>query len=224
MHDLAAAKHELIHQFARIAKAVSSPARIELLDLLAQGEKPVETLARKAGLSVTNTSNHLKELRTSGLVSTRREGAYVYYRLADPVVHELMRCLQNTAHRQLADVRQIVRDYFDEPEALEPVEAGELLNLMRADDVVVLDVRPEDEYASGHIPGAISMPVGELERRLAEMPADREIVAYCRGPYCVMAIRAVDILRSHGIPARRLEEGIPDWLAAGRPVTVGVEQ
>lgn len=209
------AKHRLLEQFARIGKAVASPTRLELLDLLAQGEKSVETLARHAGLSVTNTSNHLKELRSAGLVLPRREGAYIYYRLSDLTVHEFLRCLQNIAQQQLAEARQIVRDYFVEPDVLEPVSATELLERMRSDDVVVLDVRPEDEYSAGHIPGAISIPVGELERRLAELPPEKEIVAYCRGPYCVMSLQAVELLRVRGYRARRLDEGMPDWRLRG---------
>jgi rhodanese-related sulfurtransferase/DNA-binding transcriptional ArsR family regulator len=214
-------KQDLLHHFARIGKAVSSPARLELLDLLAQGEKPVETLAGQAGLSVTNTSNHLKELRNAALVATRKEGVYVYYRLADRGVHEFLRCLQDLAARRLAEVRQIVRDYFEEPDALEPVSAGDLLARLESDDVVVLDVRPADEYAAGHLPGALSIPTGELERRLMELPRDREVVAYCRGPYCVLALQAVDVLRSHGFRARRLDVGLPDWRARGLAVAEG---
>jgi ArsR family transcriptional regulator len=136
-------------------------------------------------------------------------------------VHDFLRCLQDIARRQLAEVRQIVRDYFEEPDAFEPLGASELLERMRCDDVVVLDVRPPDEYASGHIPGAISIPVGELERRLAELPPSKEVVAYCRGPFCVLALRAVDLLRSRGLRARRLAEGLPDWRARGLEVEVG---
>ncbi|HET9985883.1 MAG TPA: metalloregulator ArsR/SmtB family transcription factor [Longimicrobiales bacterium] len=219
--DRSTAKLELFEQFARIGKAVSSAARLLLLDLLAQSEKSVEMLARQSGLSVTNTSNHLKELRVVGLVAARKDGPYVHYRLADPAVHSFLRCLQDIARRQLADARQIVQDYYEAPDELEPVGPAELLERMRADDVVVLDVRPEDEYAAGHIPGAISIPVDELERRLAELPADREVVAYCRGPYCVMALTALDVLRARGFRARRLEEGVPDWRARGLEVAVG---
>ncbi len=212
--SLSSAKHELFAQFARIGKAVSNPARLELLDLLAQGEKPVELLARQAGLSVTNTSNHLKELRTTGLVAARKESTFVYYRLADPIVHEFLSRLQDIARHQLAEVRQIVQDYFVEKDTLEPVSATELLKRMHSDDVVVLDVRPQDEYISGHIPGALSIPIGELKRRLGELPPNKEIVAYCRGPYCVMALQAVDVLRARGFRARRLEIGMPDWRLA----------
>jgi rhodanese-related sulfurtransferase/DNA-binding transcriptional ArsR family regulator len=214
-------KHELFEHFARIGKAVGSPARLELLDLLAQGEKPVETLARQAGLSVTNTSNHLKELRAASLVSTRKDGPYVYYRLADPSVQEFLRSLQALAHRQLADVRQIVQDYFERPDDLEPVEGETLLDRMRAGKVMVLDVRPEDEYLAGHIPGARSVPLSELEGRLSELPAGAEVVAYCRGPYCVLAPEAVALLRARGFRARRLADGLPDWAARGLPVATG---
>lgn len=221
--ELAKAKKELFAQFARIGKAASSPARLELLDLLAQGEKPVEKLANQAGLSVTNTSNHLKELRNAALVTTRKEGVYVYYRLADPAVYEFLRCLEDIAARQLAEVRELVSDYFRDPEALEPIGADDLLERLRADDVVVLDVRPEDEYAAGHIPGALSIPAGELERRLSELPRDREVVAYCRGPYCVLAVQAVEVLRKAGYRARRMEVGLPDWRASGLAVEAALE-
>ena len=215
------AKHRLFEQFARIAKAVASPVRLQLLDLLAQGEKPVETLARQTKLSVSNTSNHLKELRLASLVATRKEGRYVYYRLADPFVHRFLRALQGLARRQLAEVEQIIRDYFEARDALEPLIATSLLERMRSGDVVLLDVRPEDEFRSGHIPGALSVPVGELERRLAELPGDKEIVAYCRGPYCVLALTALDALRARGFRARRLAVGMPDWRDGGLPVEVG---
>ncbi len=217
--ELTHAKHALLEHFARIGKAVSSPARLELLNLLAQGEKPVERLASQAGLSITNTSNHLKELRTAGLVASRKHGPWVRYRLADPAVHVFLRSLQEVAHRQLADVRQIVHACFAEPATLEAVNANELVERLRADDVTVVDVRPEDEYVAGHIPGAISIPAGEIERRLSELPDGREIVAYCRGPYCVLAVHAVAVLRSHGYRARRLEDGLPDWRARGFAVT-----
>ncbi|MGH7462167.1 MAG: ArsR/SmtB family transcription factor, partial [Longimicrobiales bacterium] len=193
----------------------------QLLDLLAQGEKSVELLARQSGLAVTNASNHLKELRNAGLVVSRKDAQYVYYRLADPAVHDFLRGLQDVARRQLAEVRQIVQDYYEASDVLEPVAVKELLARMRAKDVIVLDVRPTDEYESGHIPGAISIPLSELERRLSEIPRKKEIVAYCRGPYCVFAVQATGILRSAGYRARRLEEGMPDWRGRGYAVAVG---
>jgi ArsR family transcriptional regulator len=214
-------KQHLLEQFARVGKALSHPARLEILDLLAQGEKRVETLADQTGRSVTSTSNHLKELRMAALVRTRREGVYVHYRLASDAVHGLVRSLQEVAHTQLAEVQRLVQDYFEAPQALEAVTAGELAGRLGSRDVTVLDVRPVEEYAAGHIPGAVSMPPGEVERRLAELPEGEEIVAYCRGPYCVYAQDAVQVLQSRGYRARRLDVGIPGWRAAGFEVAVG---
>ncbi len=218
MTSLQETKDALLRQFARVGRACASPARLELLDLLAQGEKPVETLARQARLSVTNASNHLRELRLTGLALTRREGQQVFYRLASPLVYDLLAALKAVARAQLAEVRELVHDAFERPELLEPVGAVALLDRVRAAEVVVLDVRPADEYAAGHIPGAVSLPLADLERRLAELPTDREIVAYCRGPYCVLAVQAVDLLRRRGLRARRLAEGLPEWRARGLPV------
>jgi rhodanese-related sulfurtransferase/predicted transcriptional regulator len=214
-------KRQLFEQFAEVGKAVSSPARLELLDLLAQGEKTVELLARQVGLSVTNASNHLKALRTAGLVTARKEGQFVHYSLAHPSVADFVRALQTIALQRLASVRETVKRYLAEPEAFEPVSARELAELLRADEVVLLDVRPADEYAAGHLPGALSIPVEELESRLGELPPGKEVVAYCRGPYCVFAPQAVQILRAHGFEARRLEEGVSDWRALGLEIAVG---
>ncbi len=219
--QLKAAKHELFEHFARVGKAVGSRPRLLLLDLLAQGEKTVETLARQAGLTVGNTSAHLKGLRQASLVSSRKEGTQVFYRPASRQVHEFVRSLQALAAGQLAEAREIIDDYFHDPDVLEPVHSTDLLDRLSAGEVTVLDVRPPDEYAAGHIPGAISMPVAEIEQRLAELPTNGEIVAYCRGPYCIYAVRAVEALRRIGFRARRLEEGIPDWTLRGLPVTVG---
>jgi rhodanese-related sulfurtransferase len=206
-----AAKEQLFEQFAQVGKAVSSPARLELLDLLAQGEKTVDLLARRAGLSVTNASNHLKALRTAGLVTSRREGQFIHYSRAHASVADFLRALQAVARERLASVRELVRRYLDEPESFEPVGV----------QVVVLDVRPSDEYVAGHIPGAVSIPVDELESRLAELATSKELVAYCRGPYCVFAPQAVRLLRAHGFKARRLEEGVTEWRALGLEVAVG---
>ena len=218
-------KQQLLHQFARIGKALASPARLELLDLLAQGEQTVETLARQTSRSVTSTSNHLKELRTAALVETRRDGVFVHYRLASDAVHAMVRSLQEVDRSQLADVQRLVDGYFTGEEAyLEPVTAPELAQRLERHESVVIDVRPAAEWAAAHIPGAISMPPDELERRMAELPKDREIVAYCRGPYCVYAHDAVKLLRSHGYQARRLEIGLPDWRAAGFHTATGAAQ
>ena len=218
--ELKAAKLELFEHFARVGKAVGSRPRLLLLDLLAQGEKTVERLARQAGLTIGNTSAHLKGLRQVSLVSSRRDGAHVYYRLASQQVHEFVRSLQTLARGQLAEAREIIDDYFHDPDVLQPVHSADLLDGLRDGAVTVLDVRPPDEYAAAHIPGAISMPVGEIEQRLDELPSDGEIVAYCRGPYCIYAVRAVETLRRLGFRARRLEDGIPDWTLRGLPVAV----
>ena len=218
---LTAAKHELFEQFARIGRATASPVRLLLLDLLAQGEKTVETLTQQAGLTVGNTSAHLKELRSASLVRTRKEGAYVHYRLASPRVNTFVRALQRLAGDQLAEARQILHDYFEEPDSLEPVCSADLLDRIRAGEVTVIDVRPVDEYVAGHIPGAVSIPIDQIERRLLELPSEHEVIAYCRGPYCVFAIQAVEALRDSGYQARRLEDGTPDWATLGLPVALG---
>ena len=222
--ELKAAKLELFEHFARVGKAVGSRPRLLLLDLLAQGEKTVERLARQTGLTIGNTSAHLKGLRQVSLVSPRKDGAHVYYRLASQQVHEFVRSLQTLARGQLAEAREIIDDYFHDPDVLEPVHSADLLDGLRDGAVTVLDVRPPDEYAAAHIPGAISMPFGEIEQRLDELPSDGEIVAYCRGPYCIYAVRAVETLRRLGFRARRLEDGIPDWTLRGLPVAVSASQ
>lgn len=212
------AKEELLGHFARIGKAVASPPRLKLLELLSQGEKPVETLADQAGLSVTNTSNHLRGLRQASLVLSRREGQQIFYRLASPSVRRLLASLKDVAHEQLAEVRELVREYLDDREGLEPLDASGLHQRMKEKEVVVLDVRPGDEYAQGHVPGAVSIPLDQLARRLEELPRDREIVAYCRGPYCLMAAEAARTLRSRSLRVRRMEDGMPEWEALGLPV------
>jgi len=216
-----AAKKELLEHFARIGKAVASPPRLQLLDLLVQGEKSVETLAHQADLSVTNTSNHLRALREASLVTTRREGQHIYYSAASPAVERFLRALQEIAHQQLAEVRELVRDYFEGRQGLEVLDAERLHRRMQDGDVVVVDVRPEDEYRAGHIPGAVSIPLEELERRLEELPPDREIVAYCRGPYCVMAVEAAELLRARNRKVARMESGLPQWRDLGLPVATG---
>jgi rhodanese-related sulfurtransferase len=215
-----AAKTALFDAFARAAKALASGRRIELLDVLANGERTVEALAREVGLSVANTSQHLQVLRQAGLVAGRRQGTSIFYRLAAPEVFQLWQALRTLAASRLADVERLAAAYLGDRDELEPVTREELARrLDDGDDLVVLDVRPAAEYAAGHLPGAVSIPVGELRRRLAELPADREIVAYCRGPYCAFAHEAVTLLREDGVSARRLEDGLPEWAAAGLAVT-----
>lgn len=214
-------KDPLYAQFARIGHAVASPVRIELLDLLSQGEKTVEALAKQAAATLKNTSAHLRILRQARLVDTRRDGTHIYYRLADTEVSRFVRDLQRLGHRRLAEVEQVARQYLDDRDDLEPLTLSELRTLVREGGVTIVDVRPRDEYQSGHIPGAISVPLGELKRRMRELPRRREIVAYCRGPYCVFALEAVTLLRHHGFKARRSEEGWPAWRDAGLPVAAG---
>ncbi|HUP20424.1 MAG TPA: metalloregulator ArsR/SmtB family transcription factor [Gemmatimonadota bacterium] len=208
----------LFDGLARMAGAVASPRRLQLLDLLAQGEKNVETLARQTGMTVGNASAHLARLRAASLVETRQDGPYVYYRLADDALIPFLRSLEELARRRLAEVERLVRESFEEPERLVPIGVDALRERMRAGDVTVIDVRPEDEYRAGHIPGALSVPLGELEERLERLPRDREVVAYCRGPWCVLSLEAVAALRRAGISGRRLDAGLPDWRVRGLPV------
>jgi rhodanese-related sulfurtransferase/DNA-binding transcriptional ArsR family regulator len=211
-------KERLYAQFARLGKALSSPQRLELLELLAQGERTVDSLAKETSLSVANVSQHLKALRAACLVESRKQGLFVWYRLADPIVFELSRTIRTVAERRLAELERIVREQFGERAEAEPVSMKELLRRGRSADVVVLDTRPAGEYAAGHIAGALSMPVDDLEKRLKELPRKKAFVAYCRGPYCIYADRAVAILRASGRRASRLRDGFPEWRAAGLPV------
>lgn len=217
--DHRAVKDEIYDQFGRIGKAISSPKRLELLDLLAQAERTVEDLAAATGLTLKNASAHLRVLREARLVDTRKASPYVYYRLADEAVFGLLRQLEAVARVRLAEVQRLVQDYYEDPDGLEPVGPAELARRLAADEVLVLDVRPAEEYRAGHIPGARSIPVAELEARLSELPTDREVIAYCRGPYCLFSLEAVDVLRRHGVSARRLDIGLPDWRAGGRSVS-----
>jgi rhodanese-related sulfurtransferase len=214
-------KDPLYAHFARIGHAVASPVRIELLDLLAQGEKTVEALAEHTGGAIKNTSAHLRVLRQARLVETRKVGTYVYYRLADHDVSQFVRDLEQLGRRRLAEVEQVARKFLDAQDDLEPVTLGELRKLVRDGGVTVIDVRPRDEYEAGHIAGALSIPVADLKQRLRELPKRREVIAYCRGPYCVFALEAVTLLRKKGIKARRSEEGWPAWRAAGFPTATG---
>jgi len=217
-------KDALYEQFARIGKAVASPKRVELLDLLCQGERMVEALARATEMGITNTSAHLQALRSARLVEVRKEGTKAFYRLADPEVCRFFFSLRDLARGRLAEVEQVVRDFFEARDELEPVRRKDLLGRLRREEVVVVDVRPPEEYRAGHIPGALSVPLPQLRSRLPELPKDVEVVAYCRGPYCVMAPEALRILREGGFRARRLEDGFPEWRLARLPVTAGEER
>ena len=214
-------KDGLYEQFARVGKAVAHPKRIELLDLLCQGERSVEVLADAAAMTVVNTSAHLRVLRESRLVATRREGTRVFYRLADDAVCEFFFSLRDLAGDRYAEVDRIVRDFFEARDELEPVNRDELLSRAGDGGVIVLDVRPREEYEAGHIQGAISIPLAELKGRMASLPREAEIVAYCRGPYCVLAPQALELLRRRGFTARRLEDGFPEWRRAGLPIVIG---
>ncbi|MEE9518019.1 MAG: metalloregulator ArsR/SmtB family transcription factor [Candidatus Adiutricales bacterium] len=212
-------KDDIYEQFARIGKAVSSPKRLELLDLLCQGDRTVEILARETGLTVANTSQHLQVLRTNRLVETDKEGLFVSYRLADQAVCDFFRAMRVLAESRLAEIEQIKRQFLEGKEGMEPVDRDELIERVRTGKVTVLDVRPVEEYHAGHIPGAISVPLKKLKHHLSRLPRDQEIVAYCRGPFCVLAVQAVEMLRKKGFNAVRLEEGVQDWKAFGFPVT-----
>jgi len=214
-------KDELYAAWAEIGKVLASPRRIELLDLLAQGERTVEQLARETGLTVNNTSSHLNVLKDARLAGTRREAQFIFHHLADDGVVPLLRAVQTIARRRLPDVDRLARTHLDERDEVEPIGAAELQRRLRKGDVLVIDVRPALEYDAGHIEGARSVPVDELRAHLARLPKDREIVAYCRGPYCVFAVEAVQYLRGKGYAARRLDVGLPDWRASGRAIARG---
>ena len=216
-------KDAIYEQFARIGKAVSSPKRLELLDLLCQGPRTVEVLAKESSLTVANASQHLQILRATRLIEAEKEGLFVIYRLADQTVCEFFRSMRVLAENRLAEVEQIKRRFLEGREGMEPVDRAALLELVREGAVTVLDVRPAEEYNAGHIPGAISIPLKELQLRLSDLPRDQEIVAYCRGPYCVLSIQAVEMLRAKGFKAVRIEEGIQDFRAMGFPITVNEE-
>jgi rhodanese-related sulfurtransferase len=217
-------KDSIYEQIARIGKSLGSGPRLEILDLLCQGPRTVEVLAGQMGQSVANTSRHLQVLRRARLVEAEREGVYIRYRLADSEVCAFFLSLRKLAESRLLEVDEITREFLEARNMMEPVDRTLLVERVRSGEVTVLDVRPAEEYLAGHIPGAVSIPLDQLEERLAELPNDREIVAYCRGPYCVMALDATDILRSNGFEATRFEEGIADWRARGLHVAVGEER
>jgi ArsR family transcriptional regulator len=211
----AEAKRVVFSAFADVAKALAHPHRLEILEQLAQGERSVEALAEKVALSVANASQHLGMMRRAGLLVSRRDGKRIVYRLSDSSAIFAAAALQKVAERNRAEVREVIRGYFRERDALEPVTRAELRRRVKDGIVTVLDVRPQDEYLAGHIPQAVSIPLRELADRVREIPKHREIVAYCRGPYCVLAFEAVAKLRERGFKARRLEDGYPEWKAAG---------
>jgi len=211
-------KKNLFEQFAHIAKAMASGNRLEILEFLAQCEYSVEDLAKVMGLTVANTSHHLQQLRHAGLVTTRKEAQRVFYRLSGDDVMDLVNSLRQVAERHLAEVNQLVNTYLVSKDSMEPIPREELLARVREGLVTVLDVRPPEEYAAGHLPGAVNIPLAELEQHLTEIDPGQEVVAYCRGPHCVLAFDAVAQLREKGLKARRLQDGFPEWKQAGLPV------
>lgn len=213
-----AAKEALFDEFARVAKALSSGRRAEIVDVLANGERSVERLAQELNLTVANVSQHLQVLRRAGLVKGRRDGTFIYYALAAPEVVTFWRSLQAIAGNRVSDVERLARAYLGDHDGLEAVTKEELKKRLRSKDVFVLDVRPPEEFDAGHIPGALSIPLAELKRRLRELPKDKEIVAYCRGQYCSFAPEAVRYLTGKGYEAKLLRDGLPDWASAGLPL------
>ena len=211
-------KNAIYQQLARIGKAAASPRRLELLDLLSQAPRTVEALARESNQTIANASRHLQVLRAARMVEAEKSGLFVTYRLADDGVADFFRALRLLAEARLTEIERLSRDYLEDREALEAVDREALLGRAQRGEVVVLDVRPIEEYRAGHIPGARSIPLKELENRLGEIPADQEVVAYCRGPYCLFAVEAVERLRAHGFKATRLEDSLADWRARGMDV------
>ena len=214
-------KRDLYAQFATVAKAVANEHRLELLELVAQGERSVEALAERSGLSVANASQHLQHLRRAGLVAARRQAKFVLYRLADDAVLTMLAGMHKVAERNVGEVERILRSYFHARDGLEPVSRTELAKRMKQGLVTVLDVRPEDKFALGHLPGARNVPLSQLKRQLSKLDRNAEIIAYCRGPYCVLSFEAVAQLRKLGFKVRRLQDGLPEWKAAGLPVETG---
>lgn len=217
-------KDAIYEQLARIGKSLGSGPRLEILDILCQGPRTVDALAKQVGQSVANTSHHLQVLRRARLVGAEKEGVHVTYRLADEEVCTFFRALRGLAESRLLEIEQVTREFLQGRGSLEPVDRDALVARVRSGAVTLLDVRPEEEFRAGHLPGAVSVPLGDLERRLAELPRDREVVAYCRGPYCVLAVEAVELLRARGFEAIRMEEGVPDWRARGLPVEVAATE
>mgnify|MGYP001202159204 CR=1 FL=1 len=214
-------KQALYEQFAQVAKAFGNPQRLELVEHLAQGPRSVEALATKLSLPVANVSQHLQAMRRAGLVTSERDGKFVNYRLPDDGVLDAFAAIRSVAEKHSAEVERVVRGWFDRRDDMEPISREELAARMSDGAVTVIDVRPPDEYSLGHLPGAINVPLADLSVRLDEFQPGREVVAYCRGPWCVMSFEAVAALRRKGVPARRLEDGLPEWKAAGLAVEAG---
>jgi len=212
------AKERLYQAIGRVAAALGSAGRLQLLEFVAQGERSVDALAAMTGLSVANTSKHLQALRQAGLVSTRKQGLRVYYAIAGDDVSLLLAALRGVAEHRAADVEKLLQAWLAHRDELEPVPAREVLERVKRGLVTVLDVRPAEEYAAGHVPGAINVPVERLEKYLSKLPKRKEVIAYCRGPYCLMSFEAVEKLRKRGFKAKRLQDGYPEWRAAGLPV------
>lgn len=213
-------KFAIFEHIAEVARALSSPQRLELLEHVAQGERSVEGLAKRTGLSLANASHHLQQLRRAGYVQSRRDGKHVLYRLGDGPIEAVLAALRAHAEHSRAEVQGLIADYFTRLDAMEAVRREDLLDRLAAGEVTILDVRPQDEFVQGHLPGALNVPLAELEARLAELPPAREVVAYCRGPYCILSFEAVAFLRGRGFQVRRLEDGLPEWRAAGLEVEV----
>jgi len=211
-------KDLIFQQFATVATAFSSPKRLEIIDLLIQGEKDVDTLTKQISANFANTSRHLQILKNAKLVETRRDGVRIFYRISDHRVFNCWKSLQLLAENHAAEMKNVLKEFLEEQAAMNALSKEELLTRLQLNDVIVIDVRPEEEYKNGHIEGSVSIPLAELKDRLNEIPKDREVVAYCRGPYCVLAPEAVSLLKKNGYNAVRLEEGLPEWKAAGLPV------
>lgn len=211
-------------QLARVGKALSSPKRLELLDLLCQTDRTVEILARETGMTVANTSQHLQVLESARLVQAKKQGRFVVYSIADALVSDFIRAFRVLAEDRLAEIEQLRRRFLESGADLDPVDAETLIDRVKKGEVVAIDVRPIEEYKTAHIPGALALPLQELKRRLSELPRNKEIVAYCRGPYCALAIDAVRLLRARGLRAFRLEASVHDWRARGLPLATGMAQ
>ena len=211
-------KDLIFEQFAKVAQAFSAPKRLEIIDILAQGERDVDSLSRQVSMTIANTSRHLQILKQTRLVESRREGVRIFYRLADDDVAQCWINMQSLAEKRSSEIREVTRMFFEERDTMEPITKNELLNLIQNNEVTVLDVRPAVEYKNEHISGALSIPLSELNKRINEIPKSRNVIAYCRGKYCVLSAEAMSILKSAGIKAIRLKDGFPEWKQAGLPV------